>query len=384
MEVAEKNKLKVPKLRFLEFDSGWSNKRLKDITKINQGLQIAISERYTQPLDGGRFYITNEFLRVGAKSQYYILNPPDSVCCEEEDILMTRTGNTGQVVTGVSGAFHNNFFKIKHPDDVDRWFLYFFLTSYNTQGAILKLAGTSTIPDLNHGDFYKIPINIPTIPEQKKIADFLSAVDARIGHLNRKKELLETYKKGVMQQLFSQELRFKRPDGTDYADWEEKRLGEIATITTGSSNRVDSSLDSEYTFFDRSEDIRTSSIYLFDGEAVIVAGEGQAFIPKYFIGKFDLHQRTYAIMNFNQCAGKFIFYSIAYYSNYFLSKAVGSTVKSLRLPMFVEMPVDLPSLKEQQKIADFLSALDKKIDAVNAQLTHTQHFKKGLLQQLFV
>ncbi|MCB4808575.1 restriction endonuclease subunit S [Tamlana sp. 62-3] len=374
----------VPQLRFKEFDGEWNEKTLKEVTKINQGLQIAIADRYLEPIENAHFYITNEFLKEGSTKKYYILNPPESVLCEEKDILMTRTGNTGQVVTGVKGAFHNNFFKIKFDSHVDKDFLFFFLNSHRTQHTILKLAGTSTIPDLNHGDFYRIKINLPSLPEQQKIAQFLTAVDSKLQQLNQKKELLEQYKKGVMQQLFSQQLRFKQDNGSDYPNWEEKKLGDVSYITTGSSNRVDSSLDGEYTFFDRSEDIRTSSIYLFDDEAVIVPGEGQDFIPKYFIGKFDLHQRTYAIMKFENCLGKFIYYHLVQHPNYLLSQSVGSTVKSLRLPMFKKMKINFPSTEEQQKIASYLSAIDTKIATVTQQIEATQQFKKGLLQQMFV
>ena len=109
-----------------------------------------------------------------------------------------------------------------------------------------------------------------------------------------------------MQQLLTGKKRLPGFSG----EWKETLLGKIARITTGSSNRQDSHLDGKYTFFDRSEDIRTSDQYLFDCEAVIVPGEGQDFIPKYFVGKFDLHQRTYAIMDFEDCNGKFLYYAI--------------------------------------------------------------------------
>jgi type I restriction enzyme S subunit len=160
------------------------------------------------------------------------------------------------------------------------------------------------------------------------------------------------------------------------------KLGDISYITTGSSNREDSSLNGEFTFFDRSEDIRTSSRYLFDNEAVIVPGEGQDFVPKHFKGKFDLHQRTYAIMEFKEAIGKFLYYYIGYYRHYFLSQAVGSTVKSLRLPMFQKMPIKLPSINEQQKIVSVLSVADKEIETHQKQLSALKQQKKGLMQQL--
>ncbi len=108
--VETKEKL-VPELRFKEFEENWLNKQLSDLTKINQGLQIAISERLTEPQEGAYFYITNEFLRKGSKNRYYILNPPNSVKCIETDLLMTRTGNTGQVVRELMVPFIIIFLK---------------------------------------------------------------------------------------------------------------------------------------------------------------------------------------------------------------------------------------------------------------------------------
>jgi type I restriction enzyme S subunit len=180
----------------------WEEKRLIDITKINQGLQIAISERFLEPVEDGYFYITNEFLRAKSEKAYYIKSPPASVICDADDILMTRTGNTGQVVTGVDGAFHNNFFKIKYQDHCEKWFLYYFLTSPLTQHTILKLAGTSTIPDLNHGDFYKIKIDLPSIEEQSKISMVVKSIDTKIESVNNQITQTQTFKKGLLQQLF--------------------------------------------------------------------------------------------------------------------------------------------------------------------------------------
>ncbi len=182
----------------------------------------------------------------------------------------------------------------------------------------------------------------------------------------------------------SNKSRFRQKDGSNFPEWETKKLGEVSKITTGSSNRQDSILDGEFTFFDRSQDIRTSNRFLFDTEAIIVPGEGQEFIPKYFIGKFDLHQRAYAIMDFKNINGKFLFYSISFNTNHLDSQAVGSTVKSLRLPMFETMSINLPCLAEQTKIANFLSAIDEKINHNNTQIQKTEQWKKGLLQKMFV
>lgn len=297
------------------------------------------------------------------------------------------------VVTGRSGTIGNVHYIEENfwPHNTALWvtnffgnnpkFIYYLYSNFN-----LSRFGTgSGVPTLNRNDVHKQLVTIPSdVKEQEKISSFLCAIDLKIENLTKKHELLVQYKKGVMQKIFNQDIRFKDKDGKEFQKWKDVKLGDIAYSTTGSSNRVDSSLIGQFTFFDRSEDIRTSNKYLFDCEAIIVGGEGQAFIPKYFVGKFDLHQRAYAIKDFKNSIGKYIYFHIDYYRNYFLSKAVGSTVKSLRLPMFNEMPIKLPSIDEQEKIASFLTGIDKKLEELTYQLSLTKQYKKGLLQQMFV
>lgn len=193
----------VPQIRFKGFEGEWEEKRLGELTKINQGLQIAISSRFTKPIDGGYFYITNEFLKADAKVEYYIMNPPESVLCDENDILMTRTGNTGEVVTGVNGAFHNNFFKIKfNANQISKNYLLYFLKSDKTQKLIQSLAGVSTIPDLNHNDFYQIIFSHPSFQEQQKIGNYFKNLDHLIDNHKQQLEKLEQIKKASLEQLF--------------------------------------------------------------------------------------------------------------------------------------------------------------------------------------
>ena len=181
----------------------WEEKKLKSICTINQGLQIAISERFSEYKNGRYFYITNEFLKVGSDKKYYINNPNESVLCKENDILMTRTGNTGKVVTNVSGAFHNNFFKVNYNRKlIIKGYIYYYLIYDKTQKIIRRLAGSSTIPDLNHNDFYNIKMNIPNLEEQIKIAKCLSNIDTILDKESKKLEELKEWKKGLLQQMF--------------------------------------------------------------------------------------------------------------------------------------------------------------------------------------
>jgi type I restriction enzyme S subunit len=395
----------LPELRFKGFDGEWINKSMNDFTKINQGLQIPISERFDKKEDDNFFYITNEFLRKGATKSYFIKNPSESVICYEDDILMTRTGNTGQVVTGVHGAFHNNFFKIKFDNTCSKWFLYFFLTSHKTQHTILKLAGTSTIPDLNHGDFYKIRLNIPSLPEQQKIASFLSAVDEKIQQLTRKKELLEQYKKGVMQQLFSGKLRFKDENRKEYPEWEEKSLGEVAVFFKGKGiSKID--IEEEglipcirygelYTYYKEIISLIKSSTNL-NSKDLFFSKQNDVIIPASGETQIDIATASCVMVENIALGGdiNIIRSSLnGIYLSYYLNNskrneianlAQGSSVMHLYSSQLKTLKLYIPSILEQQKIANFLSSIDAKIESTSQQITQTQTFKKGLLHKMFV
>lgn len=392
-------KNKVPKLRFPEFSGEWEEKKFREIVKINQGLQIAISERYDSDGVNRYFYITNEFLKKNSEKKYYIENPPESVLCKDDDILMTRTGNTGQVVTGVNGAFHNNFFKIKYDKVItDKRFLYYTLTSNKIQNMIIKLAGASTIPDLNHGDFYKIKSSYPLLPEQEKIASFLSEVDIKIEKLEKKKELLSQYKKGMMQKLFSQKLRFKDESGNDYPEWEEKRLGEICSFFSGGTPKSTEKRfyqgdipfigsgnisDSFAEKFITEEALNSSSSKLVKkGDllyALYGATSGEVALSK-IAGAINQ-----AVLCIRSCENiVFIYNFFKLNKRVILDTYLQGGQGNLSAQIIKELEINLPSLPEQEKIANFLSTIDEKIELVKEESEKNKEFKKGLLQQMFV
>ena len=394
------NRTLIPQLRFKEFNDEWKSENLKELN-----LKIIDGDRGNNYPNGDEFLNSGYCLFLNAKNvtlngfnfheKSFITKHKDEQLRKgkliRNDIILTTRGTVGNI------AYYNESVLFKNlrinsgmviirneNNQIDNCYLFRYFNSNQIKNEIIKISFGSAQPQLTVAEIYKFKIKYPSLPEQTKIANFLTVIDDKIQQLTQKKQLLEQYKKGVMQQIFSQKIRFHDDDGNHYPAWEKKKLGSICNITTGSSNREDSSLDGQYTFFDRSQDIRTSNIFLFDTEAVIVAGEGQEFIPKYFVGKFDLHQRTYAITGFDNSHGKYIYYSIYQNRNYLYSQAVGSTVKSLRLPMFTQMNIILPTLLEQTKIASFLTAIDDKITNLTAQLDQTKLFKKSLLQQMFI
>jgi type I restriction enzyme S subunit len=343
----------------------------------NGGIKwISLSDSFR--LDKGYVRETaKEISEDGIKNSSAQVHPAGTVVLSRD----AGIGKSGVMAEPMAVSQHFIAWICDNKSKMDSWYLYNWL-QFNKSEFERQAVG-STIKTIGLPFFKKLKIAAPPYPEQNKIALILSTWDKAVSTTERLIDNSKQQKKALMQKLLTGKKRLLDDSRERFeGEWEEVKLGDISYITTGSSNREDSSLDGEYTFFDRSEDIRGSSRYLFDGAAVIVAGEGQDFVPKHFIGKFDLHQRTYAIMDFKDAHSKFIYYNIGYFRHYFLAQAVGSTVKSLRLPMFQKMPIKLPPIEEQQKIASVLTNADKEIELHQQQLADLKQEKKALMQQL--
>jgi type I restriction enzyme S subunit len=358
----------IPKLRFPEFNDEWkSNYFGIHLQSISSGKSSTLS-------DGGEYQIYGSTGSIGSSSEYDY---------EDDHILIARVGANAGSMYRVNGKYKvsDNTLILSLGDDTNTAFTKYFLQRYNLN----RLVFGSGQPLITSGQLKKIIVSWPSKIEQQKIADFLTVVDERVGVIKQKIELLKKYKKNVMQQIFSHNVRFKDENGDFYADWEVKKLGELANIKTGNLNAQDAEEDGEYTFFDRSEDIKRYKEYSFDNEALIYAGEGSEFLPRYFNGKYGLHQRAYSISNTdNNINVKFLYYYMITQNNHFLRMAVGSTVKSLRMDCFEKCMIKLPNQNEQQKIADFLTNLDDKINLTEQKLNQARQFKKALLQEMFV
>ena len=150
---------------------------LGELCTVNQGLQIPINERKIEEGVDRYFYITVQFLK-GNDISYYIESPMQSVICNYDDILVTRTGSTGKIITGVKGCFHNNFFKVNCFENIiNKRYMYFVLNSKVMFGKLLHAASGGTVPDLPHNKFYKLTIPVPPLEEQERIVDILDRFD---------------------------------------------------------------------------------------------------------------------------------------------------------------------------------------------------------------
>lgn len=229
----------------------------------------------------------------------------------------------------------------------------------------------------------KLPIYCPiTIKEQNKIAEALSDVDALIAALDKKIAKKRLIKQGAMQQLLTGKKRL--PNFSE--KWVSKKLGEISRIKTGKRNGDEQVKNGKYPFFVRSNVVARIDSYSFDGEAILVPGEGGiGAIFHYVNGKFDYHQRVYKISDFADAIyGKYVYYYMQrYFGEYALSLSVKATVDSLRLPTFEEFSIALPNnIEEQQAIATILSDMDKEIADLEARRNKYKLIKSGMMQKL--
>ncbi|KXV02797.1 restriction endonuclease subunit S, partial [Acetobacter cerevisiae] len=363
---------------------GWESTTLGEIMDFRNGLNFSQSDskNLIKVVGVSDFSLGNVLSRTDSLKETYVDQFKDDDLLQENDFLFVRSNGNKSLIgrclyfphipEPISFSGFTIRGRLKNPLISATYIFQIVAGEYFRKYINLSGSGTN-ISNLSQEILSNTPLILPPLPEQKKIAAILSTWDRAIDGAEKLLANSQQQKKALMQQLLTGKKRLPGFTG----EWETKYLGDIADIQTGSSNRQDSLTNGEYTFFDRSEDIRTSNRYLFDCEAVIVPGEGQDFVPKYFVGKFDLHQRTYAISCFQACDGKFIFYTVGYHRSHFLSQAVGSTVKSLRLPMFQKMPLKLPPLSEQRAIAAVLTTADEEITAIESDLLRLRQEKKA-------
>ena len=348
----------VPNLRFPEFQGEWEEYRIDDITEnISSG-------RCKNHSSNGKY---NLYGSTG------IIGKTDEACYEGNLVLVARVGaNAGslQIINEPCGITDNTL--IIKPKGVDAQYIYYFLLHFNLN----RLIFGSGQPLITGGMLKKVKVSLGTIQEQNKLTRLLSLLDERIATQNKIIDKLQSLIRGISRKIFAS------IQGIEY------RMGDIATITNGDSNVQDAITevkDGWYPFFDRSEEIKYLPTFLFDKEAIVYPGEGAEFMPRYFKGKFALHQRCYAIFDFTEIINaRYLYFYLKTQNSYFIRNAVGSTVPSLRLDTFQKLKVIVPAKEIQYSISLCLSFIEKKCDIENAILQMLLTQKLYLLRQMFI
>ena len=406
----------TPKLRFNEIDDPWIQYILGDIMTFKNGIN-ANKENYGS---GIKFinvldiinnnYITNENI-IGSVTIEEKEFSKNSI--EYGDILFQRSSETRDEVGQANvyldkskkSVFGGFVIRGRSTSNYNPIFMNFLLKSNKVRKEITSKSGGSTRYNIGQDSLSQVTLHLPTLPEQKKVADFLSAVDLKIKQLQQKIDLLKEFKRGVMQKIFDREIRFKDDDGNEFPEWEEKKLGDVATFSKGKGisksdiheNGINScirygELYTEYETIIRRVKSKTNEPI----ENLVLSKKYDILSPSS--GETQLDIATFACVTSEGIAlggdlniirtteyGPFI----AYFLNIARKKDVaklsqGNSVVHLYNSSLKNVKILIPVIQEQKRIVTFLEELETKKNNLNSQLQQSQSFKKGLLQQMFV
>ena len=422
MQIATQN-ITVPKLRFKDEHGNnypdWEEKRLVEFKNLEHGdgdwiLSKDISKegeyKIVQLGNIGFGLYINKDLKTISMDKFKEIK---GTMIKKGDLLINRMVDNninaclfdydGNYITSVDVCW------IRNNKYFDNYFIMSLMLCRINQKRLLSLSsGSGRVRISKKNLFEKFSFMLPSIKEQEKIASFLSSVDDRVQKLERKKSLLEEYKKGVMQKIFSQELRFKDTNGEDYPNWELSKLKELVStpISDGPhltpkfikegipflsvNNIVDSKIDFKNTRTISHENHIEFSKKCKPVKNDLLLGKA-ASVGKIAIVETDIEFNIWSPLAMIRI--KEIFVSKYFYycfQTQTLQKRIKRFINSssqgnIGMGDIGKLIFEFPqSRKEQQKIASFLSGIDKKIELVETQIQQSKTFKKGLLQQMFV
>lgn len=404
---------KIPKLRFKEFSDEWKEKKLGDILEFKNGVN-ASKEQYGK---GIKFINVLDILNNDFITYDNIIgkvdiddNTLEKYSVTYGDILFQRSSETREEVGMANvyldkkniATFGGFVIRGKKIGEYIPIFLNKLLKTNLARNEITSKSGGSTRYNVGQETLKDVRLLFPILQEQEKIANFLSSIDKKISLTEEKLELFRDYKKGVMQKIFSQELRFKDSNGNDYPEWEEKRLGDIL-IKNKEKNKNNQyilvqSISNKYGFVNQEEyfeDRKIASNNL--SNYYIVKNKNFAYNPSRINVGSLAYKKDFSISVISPLYVSFYadniyvndifllnwFFSLPFYKQ-MSSSFEGSVRNNLSYDTLSNFNILLPILEEQQKIVDFLSSIDTKIENIEKELEGLKEFKRGLLQQMFV
>jgi len=398
-----------PQLRFPEFTSSWEKKYIKSIANVvGGGTPSTTNDEYWNG-EINWFTPTEIKFNVVSESNRKItelgLNNSSATILPKGTILLTTRATIGEVAIAQEECTTNQGFQslIVNKSNSNQ-FVFDLIKVYRNE--LYKRANGSTFKEISKKEIEKIKVLIPQLPEQQKIASFLTDVDDKITKLTKKADLLEQYKKGIMQKIFSQELRFKDDNGNEFPKWEVKQLRDVANYRRGS-------FPQPYglpKWYDNDNGIPFIQVYDVDDNMLLkpstknkisaLGAEQSVFVEKGTliitiqgsIGRIAKTQydayvdRTLLIFQSYKKPLNIDYFKYVLFLLFEIEKkkAPGGIIKTITKEVLSSFNVMIPSMAEQTKIANFLSAIDAKIETLNTKIENSTTFKKGLLQKMFV
>ncbi|HCH5917977.1 restriction endonuclease subunit S [Vibrio parahaemolyticus] len=420
----------VPKLRFEEFSENWQAIELGELMNFKNGIN-ASKEQYGR---GVKFINVLDIIENDYITYDRIVGSVDVEDKEFEkniveygDILFQRSSETREEVGQANvyldkkkvATFGGFVIRGKKVGNFDSVCMNYLLKTDKARKEVTTKSGGSTRYNVGQATLSAVNIDLPPcIPEQQKIASFLSKVDEKIALLSEKKDKLTEYKKGVMQQLFDgkfQEqdgklvfvpptLRFKADDGSEFPDWVEKTLGDVSEPPSYGLNSAATKYDGVNKYIritDIDEDDRSFSpspltspeevndAYLLEEGDIVFARTGASVGKSYLYNKDDGRLMFAGFLikfSVSKANPKFISYQMttSQYEHWVKVMSVRSGQPGINAQEYSTYSLNIPCTEEQEQIANFLSALDHKIDLLSSELEKAKEWKKGLLQQMFV
>lgn len=389
--------MNVPKLRFKEFTDVWKEYPLKYFTtpikrkNINNESDLPLTISSLDGLVDQRTYF-NKVVASKDMSNYYLLKKGEFAYNKSYSVGFPF-GSIKRLDKYNQGALSSLYicFQVNNMNS-DFIVKYFESPQWHKQISLCVAEGARNhgLLNVNINDFFSTKHFLPQLAEQEKIANFLAIVDKKIINLENTITSLENQKKGLLQQIFSQKLRFKDKNGNNYPNWEKKKLEDIAIFLDNKRKPLEQSerIHGKYPYYGASGIIDYVNNYIFDEELILLSEDGANIIDRNYpicyiaTGKYWVNNHAHVLKTKSQYLNKFLCEALERlnYNKY----NTGTAQPKLNQDVCRKIILSIPCLEEQTKIADFLSAFDRKLDNQKAQLEHWQQIKKGLLQQMFV
>lgn len=374
-----------PKLRFPEFKDIWNNHKIEDMFD-RVGTPVDLDDTLTYREIGIRSHGKGIFHKdettaseIGDKRIFWV--EPD---CFVVNIVFAWERAVAKTTEAENGMIASHRFPMYKPkkDVVDLDYITEYFITKRGQNILILASpgGAGRNKTLGQKEFAKSVVKLPSLPEQQKIAEFLSTIDTVIEKQKETVSAWEERKKGVMQKLFGQEVRFKADDGSDFPEWEEKKLGEILAVHHGKDYK--NLKKGNVPVYGTGGIITYVEDFLCDWACVCIGRKGTIDKPLYIDTPFWCVDTLFFTKAKDKHIPKFQFYLFQMIPWKKYNEASG--VPSLNASTIQNINVTIPCPEEQQKIADCLSSLDEAIDKQKATLAAWEELKKGLLQQMFV
>lgn len=400
---------KVPELRFKEFSGEWEGKKVKEFGSFLGGgtpsTQILEYWNGEIPWISSSDLFENSITKINLKrfiSKESILKSATKLVPKNSILIISRVGVGKVAINSVELCTSQDFINLIPSQNYNYKYLAYLL-KLKTKLLLGFNQGTS-IKGFVKNDLKELEVKIPFIDEQQKIADFFSLVDKKISLTEEKLENLKNYKKGIMQKIFSQEIRFKDENGEDYPEWEEKCLGSVTKFSKGkgiskkeiTNNGIECIRYGElYTTYTEKIEKIYSKTNLLKNE-LILSEANDVVIPSSGETAIDIATASCVMKDGVALGGDINILKtdmnglfLAYYINNPAKIEVASLSKGVSVVHLYEkdlkiLNIRFPSLLEQQKIANFLASIDDKISNIEKSLEELKTYKKGLLQKMFI